>query len=360
MLLKLQSEIAVKRLAQLTLTTAILLILSSKTFAQLPTGWKAHDLKRPAPTVVTPGDSPTAPPSDAIVLFNGKDLTGWTDRKGKPSKWAVKDGSLESVKKAGYIFTTEKFGDCQLHIEFASPEKAKGNGQGRGNSGVYLMGIYEVQVLDSFDNPTYADGSAGSLYGQHPPLVNASRGPGKWQRYDIVFRRPRFDKDGQLTRRASQTVFHNGVLIQDKSEYFGPSEWIQHGKYNSKAPTEDRLALQDHGNPVKFRNIWIRPLNEPAAAPPARATVELDVDTLKKYVGRYGKLVLKMKADTLVAVIYDRELPLQFHSPTEFSFGLSAGALQFDLDDTGTPIGCDATLDAVGKVGGKRKTDEAK
>ena len=184
-------------------------------------GVKVHETdttKQPLPPVVTPGDKTGAPPSDAIVLFDGTEESfkaNWTDTKGDPSKWKVVDGAMESVRRAGYVKSKQEFGSCQLHIEWASPAEVKGNGQGRGNSGVFLMGTYEVQVLDSYENQTYADGQAGALYGRSKPLVNASRKPGEWQTYDIIFHRPLFDKDGKVTRRATFTVLHNGVLIQN-------------------------------------------------------------------------------------------------------------------------------------------------
>ena len=168
---------------------------------------------------------------------------------------------MEMVKKTGAIRTKKKFGSCQLHVEWASPEEVTGDSQGRGNSGVFLMEFYEVQVLDNYRNITYADGMAAAVYGQYPPLVNACRPPGEWQTYDIVFHRPRFDADGGLLRPAFMTVFHNGILVQDRVELTGPTAWKQRPPYKAHA---DRLpiSLQDHGNPVRFRNIWIRELAE--------------------------------------------------------------------------------------------------
>jgi hypothetical protein len=235
-------------------------------------GIKVHELdpsKQPLPPVVAPGEPAGffAPPADAIVLFDGseKALTeNWTDMKGGPSGWKVVDGALESVKKAGYIQTKQSFGSCQLHVEWAAPVKVEGDGQGRGNSGVFLMGTYEVQVLDSFENVTYADGQAGALYGRSKPLVNACRKPGEWQSYDIIFHRPLFDDAGKVTRRATFTVFHNGVLIQDHVVLSGGTGWMgPHAASEYKAHA-DKLpfALQDHGNPVRFRNVWIRELKD--------------------------------------------------------------------------------------------------
>jgi hypothetical protein len=235
-------------------------------------GIKVHETdvtKQPLPPVVTPGEPAGffAAPSDAIVLFDGseKALTeNWTDTKGNPSGWKVVDGALESVKKAGYIQTKQSFGSCQVHIEWAAPAKAEGEGQGRGNSGVFLMNQYEVQVLDSFENVTYADGQAGALYGRSKPLVNACRKPGEWQSYDIIFHLPLFDAAGKVTRRATFTVIHNGVLIQDHVVLSGGTGWNgPHSATEYKAHA-DKLpfAMQDHGNPVRFRNVWIRELKD--------------------------------------------------------------------------------------------------
>ena len=223
--------------------------------------WGVHDATRPMPPEVDPGPAgaPAPVPSDAIVLFNGKDMSGWTTSKGAPAKWVVNDGIMQAVKGAGSIQTERAFGDCQLHIEWATPAKVKGESQARGNSGVFLMGIYEVQVLDSYENRTYADGQAAALYGQEPPLVNASRPPGEWQSYDIVFRAPRFDAAGAVVSPARMTVVHNGILVHDAQELTGPTAHKARPPYKAHA---DRLpvGLQDHSHPVRFRNIWIREL----------------------------------------------------------------------------------------------------
>lgn len=233
-------------------------------------GVKVHETdtaKQPLPPVVTPGAKVGEAPSDAILLFDGSEESfkaNWTDMKGGPSKWAVVDGALESVRRAGYVQTKEKFGSCQLHIEWASPSKVQGEGQGRGNSGVFLMGNYEIQVLDSYENQTYADGQAGALYGRSKPLVNASRKPGEWQSYDIIFHQPRFDESGKVIKRATFTVLHNGVLVQDHTVLSGGTGWngphaaSEYQAHADKLP----LSMQDHGNPVRFRNIWIRELKD--------------------------------------------------------------------------------------------------
>jgi hypothetical protein len=206
----------------------------------------------PEPKVITPGKTDDAPPSDAIVLFDGKDLSKWNGGE----KWQINDG-VATVRGSG-IETKQSFGDCQLHIEWASPERVSGSGQGRGNSGVYLMGHYEIQVLDSYKNDTYPDGSAGALYKQSPPMVNACRQPGEWQTYDIFFTAPRF-KDGKLAKPGYVTVMHNGVLIQNHTEIEGTTAWDRAPAYEPHA-AKLPLHLQDHGNPVRYRNIWIREL----------------------------------------------------------------------------------------------------
>lgn len=245
----------------------------------LPGGkWRVHDDTRPRPAVVTPGSFPTdehrgTAPSDAIVLFDGKDLSQWvgwegpfglefypkysTGKEVEPT-WKVENGYMQVDTKAN-LMSKQKFGDIQLHVEWAAPETVVGASQGRGNSGIGIMGTYEVQVLDSFNNKTYADGQAGSLYGEYPPLVNASREPGKWQTYDIVFEAPRF-RDGKLIKPAFATIFHNGVLVQNRQELLGPtahrvrSEYVPH-------EAEGPILLQQHGNPVRYRSVWVRRLN---------------------------------------------------------------------------------------------------
>lgn len=225
------------------------------------TKWKIHDPERPLPPVVAPGtySGPPAPPSDAVVLFDGTDLYAWQNAEGGPAGWTVENGYMEVKKEAGSIQTKKGFGDCQLHVEWMAPLPAEGDSQDRGNSGVFLMRKYEIQVLDNYNNTTYADGMAGAVYGQYPPLVNACRPPGEWQTYDIIFHRPRFGEKGELLQKAVFTVFHNGVLIQDHVQPTGPTEWKKRPPY-SEHPDRMPISLQDHGNPVRFRNIWIREL----------------------------------------------------------------------------------------------------
>jgi hypothetical protein len=226
--------------------------------------WPIHDMSRPQPKAVDPGtagttDQPGRPPADAIVLFDGKDLSRWRSDKGGPAAWKVENGSMEVVKGTGGIRTEQGFGDCQLHVEWRAPSPVVGESQDRGNSGIFLMGMYEVQVLDSYGSKTYPDGQAGALYGQYPPLVNASRPPGEWQTYDIAFRAPRFGEGGRLVSPARATVLHNGVLVQDAQELTGPTAHKQRPPYAAHAGKLP-LGLQDHDHPVRFRNIWIREL----------------------------------------------------------------------------------------------------
>jgi hypothetical protein len=226
-----------------------ILFVASSAFAQsteyLP------GIEWPEPPVVTPSDNGSDPPSDAIVLFDGKDLSAWDGAE----NWKVEDGVMIAGK--GNIKTKQSFGDCQLHIEWSAPTPAKGEGQGRGNSGIFLMDAYELQVLDSYNSQTYPDGQAGSIYKQAPPMVNAMRPPGEWNVYDIAWTAPRFKENGSLESPARITAFHNGVLIQNSFELKGPTAWdkpASYEKHDAKMP----IHLQDHGNPVRFRNIWVR------------------------------------------------------------------------------------------------------
>jgi hypothetical protein len=220
--------------------------------------WEVHDKSRPLPPIVTPGPTAADPPSDAVVLFNGDDLSNWESTKGGPSEWKVENGYMEITRRTGGLRSKQAFGSCQLHIEWATPDIVKGEGQGRGNSGVFPMRLYEVQVLDSYENTTYADGQAASFYGQSPPAVNACRPPGQWQTYDIIFHRPIFDGN-DVVKPATITVLHNGVLVQDNFEIEGPAVHKRRPKYVPHADKEP-IILQDHGNPVRYRNIWIREL----------------------------------------------------------------------------------------------------
>jgi hypothetical protein len=190
-------------------------------------------------------------------LFDGKDLSQWRGRRGRPAGWKVEDGAMVIKPGAGEITSKEEFGDCQLHLEFAAPVPARGRDQGRGNSGLMFFGRYEIQVLDSFENVTYADGQAAAIYGQFPPLVNASRPPGQWQDYDIIFTAPRFKADRSLDSPAYVTMLHNGTLVHNHQPVIGAMAYRAVGKYTPHGP-KGTIVLQDHGNPVKFRNIWVR------------------------------------------------------------------------------------------------------
>ncbi len=321
-------------------TIPVVALFIGQVMAQSPLRWKAHDMTRPVPRKVESSlELPVMPPSDAIVLFDGQDLSGWRAADGGAARWVIRDGSLQAVPGGGPIYTRAGFGDIQLHLEWAAPVPGRGKGQGRGNSGVFLMGKYEIQVLDSFENVTYADGQAGALYGQYPPLVNASRAAGEWQAYDIVFRRPRFLPDGRVQQPARLTVFHNGVLVQDHSEAWGPTSWLQHLPYKSH-PDRLPLNLQDHGNPVLYRNIWLRELDEQPRAGPSdsrlKPLVTMNAQQLDRYVGKYGQpgeqpVRISRQGDTLYAA-FGTGLPLELlpHSEQEFSLRWTAGTVMFE------------------------------
>ncbi len=286
--------------------------------------WLGHDRERPQPAVVTPctfssQDQAGVPPSDAIVLFDGKDGSAWVAMDGSPTKWVVKDGALECVPGSGYVRTLQSFGDCQFHVEWAAPVPTHGNSQDRGNSGVFFgFNRYEIQVLDSYDNKTYADGSAASIYGQYPPLVNATRPPGQWQTYDMIWTAPRFDEEGKLVSKARVTVIHNGVLVQNNVEFTGPDPWIGRPPYKAH-PERLPIAFQDHGNPVRFRNIWVRELGN------ARHKEFMLPDALlESYVGDYGTgqwntVKIRRLPDGLLSfTLAGAEVVLHAASPTHF------------------------------------------
>ena len=300
------------------------LVLSNPAHAQPDPGWLAHDRDRPLPTVVQPGhpstpDKPGQPPSDAIVLFDGADLSQWVAMNGSATRWIVRDGYMECARGSGYVRTVQNFGDCQLHIEWAAPTPAEGEGQGRGNSGVFFgRDRYEIQVLDSYGNKTYADGSAGSVYIQYPPLVNASRPPGQWQSYDIVWTAPRFDAEGKLLSPAYITAFHNGVLIQNNVELTGPTGWLERAPYRAH-PEKLPIALQDHGNPVRYRNIWVRPLGKPGKPEFTLADAVLDSFTGEYERNRNDIVRVRRAPDGLLSVAFSGATFLMYaESPTKF------------------------------------------
>ncbi|NCI52122.1 DUF1080 domain-containing protein [Sediminibacterium roseum] len=221
------------------------------------------EIWEPVPKIVTPGNTNSEPPSDAIVLFDGKNADQWQRQKGGPAGWKVENGELAVVKGSGDVATKQSFGSCQLHIEWREPATIAGASQTRGNSGIFFMGKYELQVLDSYNNPTYVNGQAGSIYKQHIPLVNASKKPGEWQTYDVIFTAPKFNTDGSLQSPARITVLHNNVLVQNNVEIKGNTEWLGQPKY-TRLRDKEPLVLQDHGRdggqPMSYRNIWIREL----------------------------------------------------------------------------------------------------
>jgi hypothetical protein len=210
-----------------------------------------NGIQWPKPPVIQAGKTNDAAPSDAIVLFDGQDASAWANSE----KWSVADGAL--IAGSGVIQTKQEFGDCQLHIEWSAPTPPTGSGQGRGNSGVFMMGRYEIQVLDSYDNETYYDGQAGAIYKQTPPMVNAMRAPGEWNTYDIFWTAPRFNEDGTLQSPAFVTLVHNGVLVLNHFQLLGDTPFHRPPRYEAHPP-QGPISLQDHGNPVRFRNIWIR------------------------------------------------------------------------------------------------------
>jgi hypothetical protein len=318
---------------------AVFLLLASTVLlsAQPDPRWLGHDRERPLPPVIDPGTASTQdqagrPPSDAVVLFEGKDNAQWVAMDGSPTKWVVKDGALECVPGSGYIRSLQGFGDCQLHIEWAAPTVVKGDSQGRGNSGVFFgYGRYEIQVLDSYDNKTYADGSAASIYNQYPPLVNATRPPGQWQSYDIIWTAPRFDAEGKLTSPARMTAFHNGVLVQNNVELTGPNPWIGRPPYKAH-PERLPIAMQDHGNPVRFRNIWVRELG--AHRWPALLLADTLLDSYAGDYRRGGNDVTKVRRlpdGQLSLAMAGAEVVLTAASPTHFYAAGTDVQVKFDF-----------------------------
>ncbi len=287
--------------------------------------WLGHDRDRPPPTVVIPGtpstqEQPGMPPSDATVLFDGKEVSPWVAMDGSPTKWIVKDGALECVPGSNYIRSLQSFGDCQLHVEWAAPNPPHDDSQGRGNSGVFFgFGRYEVQVLDSYQNKTYADGSAGSIYGQYPALVNVALPPGEWQTYDIIWTAPRFEANGALLSKARVTVIHNGVLIQNNVELTGPTGWVGRAPYQAH-PERTPIAFQDHGNPVRYRNVWVRELGNHR-----RKEIKAPDTLLDSYVGEYRQgsqgnpvKISRLPDGLLALTLVGEELVLHAESPTKF------------------------------------------
>ena len=325
-------------------------------YQPLPLG---HDRTRPLPPVVDPG-RPSTPeragkaPSDAVVLFDGTDLSQWVAMDGSPTKWIVRDGAMECVPGSGYVRTLRCFGPCQLHLEFATPDPPKGHSQGRGNSGVFFgMGRYEIQVLDSYHNKTYADGSCGAIYNQYPPLVNASRPPGEWQTYDILWTPPRFDDQGRLVARPQITAFHNGVLIHHNAVLMGQTDWLRRPPIKPQ-PEKLPIALQDHGNPVRYRNIWVRELG-----PASRPEYYLSTKLLDSYCGRYqvGKgrefITVKRRDGNLICRFSGVDFVLFAESPTHFFAKTIDVQADFEKQDGRPIIRVTVGEDGGGRVGKK-------
>lgn len=246
--------------------------------AQEKIEYEVHDGRRPQPMIVTPGtfstqDRSGKPPSDAVVLFDGKDLSNWESVKGGDAPWKIADGDIQCVPGSGNIQTRRRFGDVQLHIEVLEPQGTKGRSQERGNSGIFLQGLYEIQVLDNYKNETYADGMAGAIYGQYPPLVNASRPQGEWQSYDIIFHAAKL-QNGKVVKPARVTAFFNGILVQDDVDLIGPTRHRILATYPASLPDNGPLQLQDHNSPVRYRNIWVRELPAEKPQPPVKPAGE--------------------------------------------------------------------------------------
>lgn len=323
--------------------------------AAAETAWRQHDMARPRPEVVTPPAQqlPATPPEGAVLLFGGADLSQWESVNGGPATWKVEGDALVVESGAGAIQTKEGFGDAQLHVEWLAPTEIVGESQGRGNSGVFLMKAYEVQVLDSYQNESYADGQAAAIYGQYPPLANAMRPSGEWQAYDIFFRRPRFSEAGALLEPARLTVLHNGILVQNNEELWGGTNWLQASPYASH-PDALPIMLQDHGNPVSFRNIWIRPLPERPQPTEAVAAneVTLSPDELDRFAGRYERgpgefTTIRREGDRLLANVLGPELELAPIAKEQFAFTRTDATLTFDISEAGEPQGLVMRLGGV-------------
>lgn len=283
----------------------VFLICAAPAFSQNDK-WLPNDVNRPPVPVVTPGAQPFGAPSDAIMLFDGKDLSAWQGADGNDARWKVVDGAMEIVPRTGNIHTKQAFGDCQLHIEWKEPSPDTGTDQSRGNSGVMMMSSYEIQVLDMDGNKTYADGGAGAIYGQYPPLVTASRKSGEWQTYDIIFRRPRFDSDGHLMSPARITILFNGVVVQDSTTPTGPTAFHDRPPY-LPGPDKYPITLQDHGSPVQFRNIWIRQLADPEPTLHYSSDVPMQIppQEMAAYAGTYemdggAQIIVEVSGDGLM------------------------------------------------------------
>ena len=321
---------------------------AARPHAPAPPGWRQHDIDRPQPPRVEPAAPalPVAPPSGAVVLIgpDGSGAEQWETDAGGPIPWEARDGALVVTPGTGQIRTKESFGDVHLHVEWMPADEPDKTGQNRSNSGVFLVdGRYEVQVLDVWDNRTYADGRAGAVYGQFPPLADASRPPGQWQSFDVAFRMPRFDASGALLEEARMTVFHNGVLVQNNEALPGTTIWLESLPYAAHGP--GRIALQDHGSPVRFRNLWVQRLPErpgPPAGYAELAAVALTDAQRDRLVGRYardegGTFVIERLGDGLGLSMPWRPgvLRLVPLSPTTLQLANTAGRFRVTLGDGG-------------------------
>ena len=320
--------------------------------------WRQHDTTRPQPPRVEPAPPPAGvrPPSDAVVLVgpDGSGLDAWEGDDGGAPRWRTDDGALVATPGAGGIRTKETFGDVQLHVEWTPAAEPEKTGQNRSNSGVFFVdGRYEVQVLDSWDNPTYADGRAGAIYGQFPPLADATRPPGEWQSYDVFFRMPRFSDSGETLEPARLTVLHNGVLVQNNEALPGMTMWLESLPY--VAHGEGRIGLQDHGSPVRFRNLWVRRLGERPAPPAGYADVEpvaLSGAEYDRLVGTYdrendgGQFVIERTGYGVGLSMPWRPGVLRMVpvSPTRFELEKTAGRLDVDLGADGEPTALTFTM----------------
>lgn len=339
---------------------------TAKEPAQVPRGrWKQHSMVRPKPPVVAAQGiaTPRPAPADAVVLFGGDSLAQWVTDTGEPAAWTVGDGFFEVTPNAGAILTRESFGDVQLHIEWASPSPAAGVGQDRGNSGVFLMGRYEIQILDTFQADTYADGQTGAVYGEAPPLFNASLPPGAWQAFDIIFRGPQFSADGTLLAPAVVTVLHNGIAVQNNEQVVGPTSWLNTLAYQSH-PREAPIRLQDHGQAVRFRNIWARRLParlEPSAeqSRPPRAIAKTPAE-LAAFAGTFQlgddttkpPVAMSVDGNGLIVRFPDRpvDMPIVPVSEKVFEFVNTDATIEFKTDAAGKPS------DAPMHIGGSTRS----
>lgn len=312
--------------------------------------WKIHDMSRPKPEVVQPAEQllPLPAPKGAVVLFDGTDFSHWSGANHEPPKWKIEKDFMEIVPGTGGIQSRESFGDVFLHAEWASPDEPDRRGQDRGNSGIFFMGLYELQVLDSYQADTYADGQAGALYGQAPPRFNACRPRGEWNSYDIAFRRPRFSSMGKLLSPARITVVHNGILIQDNEEYWGPTSWLKYLPYKAHADALP-IALQEHNGKVRFRNIWAIPLPELSKPDLSYRNTKIAYKNqgLDHFTGTYNRpnanapIIVTQKNGSLWADFFYRPGPLELvqRSANVFALKETDAQVTFTKDGKGNIIG---------------------